>query len=65
MDPSNTPNHRNSIPSPALFAAYVDGNFHEFPRVRDYFWSFEEYMSMADSLNITYMEENRHYKGQG
>ena len=28
----------NSGPSPALFTAYVDGNFHESPWVRDYIW---------------------------
>ena len=41
MDTSNTPNHRNSIPSPATFAGSVDGNLHEFPQVGDYFLVFE------------------------
>ena len=31
----------NSSPTPALFAACVDGDFHEFPWVRDYFMAFE------------------------
>ena len=41
IDKSNTPNHRNSIPSPATFAESVDGNFYEFPWVRDNFVTFE------------------------
>ena len=41
MDIINTPNHRNSIPSPPTFTGSVDGNFHEFPWVRDYFVAFE------------------------
>ena len=41
MDTGNTPNHRNSIPSPPTFAGSVDGNFHEFPWVRDYLVAFE------------------------
>ena len=41
MDTGSTPNHRNSIPSPPTFTGSVDGNFHEFPCVRDYFVAFE------------------------
>ena len=56
MDTSNTPNHKNGTPSPATFAGGVDGNFHEFPWVRDYF-SLWEYMSMRHLLNIPYIEK--------
>ena len=41
MDKSNIPNHRNSIPSSSTFAGSVNGNFHEFPWVRDYFIAYE------------------------
>ena len=41
MDTCNTPNHRNSILSPATFAVRVDGNFHEFPWARDISVTFE------------------------
>ena len=41
MDTSNTPNHKNGIPSPPTFAGSVDGNFYVFPWVRDYFVAFE------------------------
>ena len=37
MDTSNTPNHRNNIPSPPTFAGGVKGNLHEFPWVSNYF----------------------------
>ena len=40
MDQSNTPNHRNSVPSPALFAACVDGNIHGLATI---FWPLRVY----------------------
>ena len=43
MDTSNTSNHRNSILLSATFTGSVDGNFHEFPWVRDYFVALRVY----------------------
>ena len=56
MDTSNTPNHRNSITSPATFAGSVDGNF---DGLETFFWPLSLY-EHATPLNIPYMEENGH-----
>ena len=40
MDTSNTPNHRNSIPSPPTFTGSVDGNFHGLETI---LWPFRVY----------------------
>ena len=47
MDSSNTPNHRNGIPSPPTFAGSVDGNFHWLETI---LWPLR--------VIYTYMEEN-------
>ena len=40
MNTNNTPNHGNSIPSPSTFDVSVDGNFHAFPWLGDYYLIF-------------------------
>ena len=52
MDTSNTPNHRNSIPSPHGFAGNVDGNFHGLETI---LWPLRVY-EHDTPLNIPYMD---------
>ena len=57
MDTSNTPNHRNSIPSPPTFAGIVGGNFHGLETI---LWPLRVY-EHDTPLNIPYMDN----QGQG
>ena len=41
MDSKNTPNHGKSIPLPLTFTVSVEGNFHAFPWLGDYYVIFE------------------------
>ena len=41
IDSNSIPNHENSIPSPPTFTVSVDGNFHAFPWLEDYYLIFE------------------------
>ena len=75
MDTSNTPNHRNSIPSPTTMTGSVDGNFHEFPWVRAYFEAFENIWAwhtpliyhMREKMDILMVmaDQLTQYEGQG
>ena len=53
VDSSNTPNHRNGIPSPPTFTESVDGKFHEFPWLGDFYVFFESTIyNILKEMNI-------------
>ena len=50
IDSNSIPNHGNSIPLPPSFAVSMDGNFHAFPWLGDYYLIFDSICAWHTTL---------------
>ena len=54
-----------SSPTPALFAACVDGKFMDFHGLETILWPLQEYMSLPHPPFLPNMGKSGHEEGQG